>query len=154
MRLGLGVAGAIMALDQVTKWWIVEVVMNPPRVIPVTSFFNLVMGWNRGVSFGLFNTDSAINTWLLPALALAIVAALLYWLHRAESTRISVALGLVIGGALGNVVDRLHYDGVADFLDFYLGGYHWPAFNIADCGITLGAIVLVFDSLVAQPKKD
>lgn len=153
IRAGLAVAGGVMALDQATKWWIVEVVMQPPRVIEVLPVFNLVLGWNRGVSFGLFSGDSPILVWVLVALALAIVAVLVAWLRRAEGWWMVAAIGIVIGGALGNVVDRLRFGAVADFLDFHLGGYHWPVFNVADTGITVGAAVLVIDSLLADRKR-
>ncbi len=152
---GLAAAALVLGLDQGTKWWILEVVMQPPRVIPLTSFFNLVLGWNRGVSFGLFNSDSALNLWLLPFVALAIVVALLIWLSRVDGLLLGYAIGMVIGGAIGNVIDRLFRDqrAVADFLDFHFAGYHWPAFNLADTGITVGAAILIIDSLFMKPEK-
>ena len=145
--LGLTLAFVVLALDQVSKWWIVTEVMNPPRFIPIFPSFNLVMGWNRGVSFGIFDSDSPPNQWLLIALALVVVAVLLVWLKRDDSRVVSAALGMIVGGALGNVIDRIHYGAVADFLDFYIGDFHWPAFNVADTGITIGVIVLVLESL-------
>ncbi|HER27232.1 MAG TPA: signal peptidase II [Rhodospirillales bacterium] len=152
-RLGLWIALTVVIVDQLSKWWIVSMVMQPPRVIPVLPFFNLVMGWNRGVSFGLFNSDSALNDWLLPLIALVIVAFLLAWMWRAEKPLLAAALGSVIGGAIGNVIDRFNYGSVADFLDVYVAGYHWPAFNLADAGISIGAIILVVDSLFSGPEK-
>lgn len=152
-RRGLSVAAAVLVLDQVSKWWILEVVMQPPRTIPLAPFFNLVLGWNRGVSFGMFNSQSPLNAWILPILALAITVVLTLWLFRTDQRWISLALGLVIGGALGNLVDRLRFGAVADFLDLHLAGYHWPAFNVADTGITLGAAVLVLDALFGGPEK-
>ncbi len=153
MRKGLGVALLILGLDQATKWWIVERMMDPPRLIPVMPFFNLVMGWNRGVSFGLFNQDSPYNVWILTAIALIIVVVLVFWLRKAERQLVVVAIGMVIGGAIGNVLDRLRFGAVADFLDFYIAGYHWPAFNVADSGITIGAGLLVLDALFTGPEK-
>ncbi|MEQ8194073.1 MAG: signal peptidase II [Rhodospirillales bacterium] len=144
---GLAVASVVTVLDQLSKWWIVAKVMQPPQIIPVTPFFNLVMGWNRGISFGLFHGDSAFNDWGLPALALVIVAVLLVWLWRSGGVLVPLAIGLIVGGALGNVIDRLRHGAVADFLDFHVAGYHWPAFNVADTGITVGAVLLIFDSL-------
>ena len=152
--LGLKIVLLIFTLDQATKWWIVNEVMNPPRVIPVLPSFNLVMGWNRGVSFGIFDTASPPNQWLLIGLALIIVTVLLIWLKRADSRLISVALGLIVGGALGNVMDRIHSGAVADFLDFYVGDFHWPAFNVADAGITIGVVVLVLESFFVGSKND
>ncbi len=153
-RLGLGVAVIVLLVDQATKWWIVFSVMQPPRVIPMTPFFNIVLGWNRGVSFGLFNSDSPMNEWALPLVALVIVGFLLVWLLQAEKPSLAMALGSIIGGALGNVVDRFHYGAVVDFLDLYLAGYHWPAFNLADTGISIGAVILVVDSLFSGSDKN
>ncbi len=152
--LGLICGVIILVLDQITKWWIVTEVMYPPRLIPVFPSFNLVMGWNRGVSFGIFDSSSPPNQWLLISLALIIVTVLLIWLKRAESRLISTALGMIIGGALGNVLDRIHYGAVADFLDFYIGNFHWPAFNVADAGITIGVIVLVLESVLIGSEND
>jgi len=154
LPLGLVLALAILIVDQATKWWIVFDVMAPPRTIAVFPSFNLVMGWNRGVSFGMFDSDSPFNQWLLIALALIVVTVLAFWLKRAESRLIASALGLIIGGALGNVIDRVHFGAVADFLDVYIGQYHWPAFNVADAGITVGAAILVLDSLFTGSRKN
>ena len=145
--LGLIFGLVILGLDQISKWWIVTEIMQPPRYIPVFPSFNLVMGWNKGISFGIFDSSSPPNQWLLISLALMIVTALLIWLWRTDSRIISVALGMIVGGALGNVIDRIHYGAVADFLDFYIGDFHWPAFNIADAGITIGVIILVLESI-------
>lgn len=153
MGVGLAVAAGVLVLDQATKWWIVEVVMVPPREIPVLPVFNLVLGWNRGISFGLFNWDSDLGAWLFTGLALAIVCVLVAWMRRAEGRWMAATLGLIVGGALGNVIDRLRYGAVADFLDFHLAGYHWPAFNVADAGIAVGAAVLILESLFAGPKR-
>ena len=152
--LGLIIMFLVFTLDQVSKWWIVTEVMNPPRFIPVFPSFNLVMGWNRGVSFGMFDSASPPNQWLLIGLALIIVAVLLVWLKRANSRLISISLGMIVGGALGNVMDRIHYGAVADFLDFYIGNFHWPAFNVADAGITIGVIVLVLESYFVGSETD
>jgi signal peptidase II len=126
--------------------------MQPPRVIPITPFFNLVLGWNRGVSFGLFNTDSAINDWLLPVITAGIAFSLVVWLYRAERRRVAVGLALIVGGAVGNLIDRLRFGAVADFLDVHVFGWHWPAFNVADSGITIGAMVILADALLTREK--
>jgi signal peptidase II len=152
--LGLTLAFIVLTLDQASKWWIVTEVMNPPQFIPIFPSFNLVMGWNRGVSFGIFDSDTPPNQWLLIALALIVVSVLLVWLKREDSRLISAALGMIVGGALGNVLDRVHYGAVADFLDFYIGDFHWPAFNVADTGITIGVVVLVLESLFVGSKTD
>jgi signal peptidase II len=150
---GLLLALLVVAADQATKQWIISSVMVPPQVIEITSFFNLVLVWNRGVSFGLFNSGAPIGVWILSGLAVAIVSFLVVWLWRAESRLATVSLGLIIGGAIGNVIDRLHYGAVMDFLDFYIGGYHWPAFNVADSAITVGAVLFVSESLFGASEK-
>lgn len=159
MLRGLVVAALVIVSDQISKWWVMERVMRPdgvegtpfftPLRIAVTPFFDLVMAWNRGVSFGIGNTDGPWNALILSALALVIVAVMLVWLRKAAAPWLQVALGGIIGGALGNVIDRIRFGAVADFLDFHLAGYHWPAFNLADSAITVGAVILVFDSLFA-----
>ena len=157
LPLGLAAAVLVLVLDQVSKWWIIETVMRPPRVIPLTPFFNLVMGWNRGISFGLFNTDSPYNAWLLSAIALIIVAVLVVWIGRAEDRLTALLLGTIVGGALGIVADRMVHGAVADFLDVHLAGYHWPAFNVADSGISVAVVALLAKSLFAGrpgPKID
>jgi signal peptidase II len=150
--LGLGLAAAVIVLDQLSKWYVVAVVMAPPRIIEVTPFFNLVLTWNRGVSFGMLGGDSGVGWWLLSVVAVVIVGALVVWLRRADRPILAVALGLVIGGALGNVIDRLRLGAVADFLDFHAAGYHWPAFNLADSAITVGVIALVVPTLFGGRK--
>ncbi len=144
---GVGIAIAVIAFDQLTKWLLLNVVMAPPRLIEVTSFFNLAYVWNRGISFGLFNTDSPLNRWILPVVALLVVAFLLSWLRKAQHWLLITALGMVIGGAVGNVIDRAVYGAVFDFLDVHAYGYHWPAFNVADSAITVGVCLLIVDSV-------
>lgn len=149
---GVIIAVSVLVLDQVTKWWILYEVMQPPRAIEVTSYFNVVLAWNRGVSFGMFSSANEYGPYLLTGLALAIVLALGIWLYKAETRITALALGLIIGGALGNVIDRVQFGAVVDFLDFHVMGYHWPAFNVADSGICIGATMLILESLF-QPGK-
>lgn len=149
--VGLILAAVVIVLDQLSKWAIMEL-MRPPRVIGITPFFNLVVGWNRGVSFGLFNNDSPLNAWVLVIVALVIVVVLMIWLSKTDRLPVVVGLGLVIGGAIGNVIDRIRFGAVFDFLDLHAFGFHWPAFNVADSAITVGALVLVVDSLFAHPE--
>jgi len=163
-KLGLILAAVVVVFDQLTKWLIVEKVMRPdgmtqtpfftPASIEVTPFFNLVMTWNRGVSFGIFNDHGEWNALALSVLSAVIVAVLLVWLKKAEGRLVPLALGSIIGGALGNVVDRVRWGAVADFLDVHAMGWHWPAFNLADSAITIGAILLVLDSLLSRPNSD
>ena len=146
-------AALVAVVDQVSKWWILDQVMVPPRVIPVTGFFNLVLGWNRGVSFGLFNSDSPYNALVFAFLAMVIIGVLMVWLWRSTDRPTRVAIGLIVGGAVGNVIDRLQFGAVVDFLDFHAFGQHWPAFNVADSGIVVGAVVLVASSLFQRPDR-
>ncbi|ORE97035.1 MULTISPECIES: signal peptidase II [Aurantimonadaceae] len=149
LKLGLPLTLLSFLLDQATKWWILNHVMDPPQVIPVTGFFNLVLGFNTGVSFGLFGEAPA---WLLMAFTLAMVAGLLVWMTRTDSRLTAIALGLVVGGALGNLLDRLRHGAVTDFLDFYVGAYHWPAFNFADVAIVSGVGLLLIESVLAREE--
>ena len=142
----------IIAADQASKWWILELLADPPYAIVISEFFNLVRAWNRGVSFGLFNSDGQWNAIILSVVALVIVIALLIWLFRTDERPTIVAIGLVVGGALGNVIDRARFGAVFDFLDVHVMGWHWPAFNIADSAISIGAAVLIWDGLFGGAK--
>lgn len=152
--LGLSIAAIVIVLDQVTKYLIVHIVMSPPHLIEVTSFFNIVMVWNRGASFGLFSTQSQWTPVILGTVAVLISIALLVWLFRAKSRWLASALAFVIGGALGNAVDRVFYGAVADFLDFHAYGNHWPAFNVADIAISIGVVMLLFDGLLEKRRNN
>ncbi len=152
-RKGLIVSAVVLIVDWLTKWWIVSTVMQPPRIIEVTPFFNLVMGWNFGISFGFLNSTPTLSEWLLPMVIVVIAGALGVWLYRIDRLRPALSLGLIIGGAVGNLIDRLQYGAVADFLDFHAFGTHWPAFNAADSAITVGAVVLILDSLFVGDEK-
>ncbi|MFT5440655.1 MAG: signal peptidase II [Alphaproteobacteria bacterium] len=139
-------------LDQLSKWWILTIVMNPPKRIPLIEFFSLVLVYNRGVSFGIFNDAPDWARWALIVFAVLIAAALLIWMRYAESRLLALALGFVAGGAIGNVIDRIYYGAVVDFLDFHVGAWHWPAFNVADSAITVGVALLIVDSLKSDSK--
>jgi len=147
MRLGLTVAFLAAAVDQAVKAWVVGWLMAPPTVIKALPVLDLVLIWNRGVSFGLFNRESAYGRWILTAVAAVVIAVLLIWLRRGTSRFEAFALGLVIGGAVGNVIDRWVHGAVVDYLYFHLGGHYWPAFNLADAAITVGVALLLYDAL-------
>lgn len=151
--VGLWVAALVILADQATKWWIVTQVMRMPRQIEILPVFNVVLVWNRGASFGMLGRDGPWARWLLIALAASIGIALVVWIARTKSPWIAGALGLVLGGAAGNLLDRVRYGAVVDFLDFHLGTRHWPAFNVADSAITIGVILLLVDALIARPGK-
>lgn len=143
----------VIILDQMTKWWILTSVMTPPQRIPVTGIFDLVLVYNRGVSFGLLGGAPSWATAALIAFALLLSMALCIWMWRADSLLLGTALGFVVGGALGNVIDRFLHGAVVDFLDFHAAGYHWPAFNVADSAITIGVVILIIDSLKSKPAE-
>ena len=152
MLLGLCVAAAVFVIDQFTKYWVLNYVLETYTVIKVTSFFNIVNAWNTGVSFSMFSGDGYWKMVILCVLASAIVGFLLWWL-RNETHRLSqIALGMIIGGAIGNIVDRIRLGAVFDFLDFHWRTHHWPAFNAADAFISIGAVSLILFSFIN--KKD
>lgn len=154
VRLGLILAAAVLLLDQATKAWWLDVAARYPAGIEITPFFNLVMVWNRGVSFGLFNSgEAATQAWLLSAFAAALCVVLFLWLRRTHKLIVGLGLGLVLGGAVGNIIDRVRFGAVADFLDFHAFGWHWPAFNVADSAIVVGVGCLLADSLFTGPEK-
>ena len=124
--------------------------MNPPETIEVTSFFNLLLTHNRGVSFGMFPAGSDAGKWGLIVLALVISGFLIRWLYKSQDLISVIALGMIIGGAMGNVIDRVLIGAVIDFLDFHAFGTHWPAFNVADTAITVGAVTLIFESFITK----
>jgi len=147
---GLGIAAVVLVADQASKAWLLDLMeANQFRMIEVTGFFNLVMVWNPGVSFGMFATGSEGTRWLLTAVALVISAGLVWWLRRQTAWLAVVAIGLVIGGALGNAIDRIVFGAVADFFDFHVAGWSWPAFNVADSAITVGVLLLLLDAFLA-----
>ncbi len=151
-RLGLAVAAAVVIADQIAKWWAVGVLGEIPYGIEILPFFNLVLVWNRGISFGFFG-GGALPPWLLAVVALGVTLALVIWLRRVETRLLAAAIGLVIGGALGNVIDRFRLGAVADYLDFHWSGYHWPAFNLADSAISVGVVLLLLDALLIGDER-
>jgi signal peptidase II len=149
---GIAAALAALVLDQATKVGMLYGLhfrdMVPGEGVPVLPFFNLVMVWNPGVSYGLFPAHGPVGTALLALFSVAAVAGLGWWLWGAHRTVLTVGLGLVIGGAVGNLIDRLVYGRVADFFHFYYKGYDWYVFNVADCAITFGVGALLYDALL------
>ena len=119
----------------------------------MTGFFNLVMVWNKGISFGMLGEAVDTMRWVLVVFAVIVAIALLIWAKRLTSPLIGIAAGLIAGGALGNAIDRVNYGAVADFFDFHVAGYHWPAFNIADAGITIGVVLLIYDALLSRRQN-
>ncbi|WP_233864173.1 signal peptidase II [Paraburkholderia adhaesiva] len=143
----LGVALIVILVDQLTKIAITSV-FRYGEGRAVTSFLNLVLVYNRGAAFSFLATAGGWQRWAFTALGIVAALVICYLLKRHAGQRMfCTALALILGGALGNVIDRLMYGHVIDFLDFHVGGWHWPAFNVADSAITIGAVLLVFDEL-------
>jgi lipoprotein signal peptidase len=146
--LGLAIGAAILLLDQASKWWVRQVIDLPDRgSIAVLPVLNLTMVWNRGVTFGLLNS---FGPWSTPALALgaiAVVAALGVWLRRAERPLVAIAIGAIAGGAVGNVIDRIRFGAVVDFIHAHAFGYSWYVFNVADAAIVCGVAALIIDGM-------
>ena len=144
--VGLGLAACITVVDQATKVWALDGWFFPPRTIEVTSFFNLVAVWNSGISFGFLANHSEAMPYILTGFAIVVSLGLTIWLLRVHSRLLAAGLGLVIGGAVGNVIDRLRFQAVVDFIDLHAVGFHWPTFNVADAAITIGVGLLLLDS--------
>lgn len=163
----------VILADQLSKWAVTEKVIRPmgehasfgffswlaaaperlpPARIEIVPFFNIVMVWNEGVSFGLFNNLDVPIPVLLSAFSLLFSLAFVIWMLRTQSCATALSLALIVGGALGNVIDRLRFGAVVDFLDFYIGAWHWPAFNLADSCIVLGVLGLIVYSLFFEKR--
>ncbi|MDR0736295.1 MAG: signal peptidase II [Zoogloeaceae bacterium] len=144
------VAAAVLAADQASKSVILAYFRHGEQ-LPLTGFFNLTLVYNTGASFGLLANMGGWQRWLFTLLALGICLWILVMLWKHPRQRLqNTALALIMGGALGNVIDRLLHGAVVDFLDFHLAGWHWPAFNLADSGITAGAALLILGALLEQ----
>lgn len=152
--LGLLAAAIVLLADQASKWWVLNVLDLPGlRQVVVLPVLNLTMVWNTGVTFGLLN---GFGTWghiILAVIALAVVAALCLWLRRAESALTAVSVGSIAGGAVGNVIDRLRFGAVVDFIHAHIatpwGDISWYVFNVADAAIVCGVGALIIDSLLS-----
>lgn len=162
--IGFSLIPNFVIIDQLSKWLILDYILRPELGMPslglfewfknsdrlpfvsveLLPFFNLSMVWNQGVSFGLFQND---NPWPLTILAGLIALGFSFWLARSKNWIEICALSMVIGGAIGNIIDRMHFGAVADFFDFYIGNSHYPAFNIADSLISVGIVMLLIYSL-------
>jgi len=170
-------AFGVLIADQVSKWFVMEHIIVPklPNAarsplsltewytqtlerlpyaeIKVTPFFNWVMVWNHGISFGMFNQATDYGPMILVALAAIISVWFLIWLFRTDSFWQSLSISFVLGGAIGNAIDRLRFEAVIDFLDFHAMGYHWPAFNIGDSAIVIGVFILVVFTFKSDPSE-
>ena len=155
LRLGVALATAVFVLDQVTKFW-AERALTLYAPVEITGFFNLTLVYNPGAAFSFLSTAGGWQRWMFSGIALAAVTLILFWLARLpRDARLSIlSLGLILGGAVGNLVDRLRLGKVVDFLDFHYAGLHWPAFNVADAAITVGAVCLIIATFTEQARED
>jgi signal peptidase II len=152
--LGIIAALVVMAADQASKWWVLHVIDLPAiGQIVLLPVLNLTFVRNSGVTFGLLTGFGQWGSLALAAVALAVVAALAIWLRRAESRLVAVALGAIVGGALSNVVDRLRFGYVVDFIHAHVGAWSWYVFNLADAAIVCGVAALVLDSLLPRARR-
>ena len=156
LRTGLLAALAVLVLDQASKLWLLDVFNLGHRgVVSVTPFFDLVLAWNPGISFGWFQNDGATAQIVLMLVKAVAVIVLAVWMARSRTLLATLALGLIIGGAIGNAIDRFAYGAVVDFALFHvqIGGntFNWYVFNLADVAIVAGVAALLYDSLLGVP---
>jgi signal peptidase II len=153
-RLGYIVAALVFLLDQASKYWVLEVIHLPERgFIDVLPVFRLTFVGNVGVSMGLFAAGTDLSRWLLTAVTTGIAIAVALWIRKETQRAEVIALGLVLGGAVGNIVDRVRFGYVVDFLHFFWREYSFWVFNVADAGITLGVLVLLVRALLSPKEK-
>jgi len=151
-NIGVYLAAIVAIIDQFTKNWFMRITTDTEPVIRLSSFLNLRLGMNKGVTFGLLNSYGEWMPFILIGVAIAILLLLLRWLKGVKTAYAGFGLGFVMGGAVGNVIDRLRFGAVIDFIDFHYAGYHWYTFNVADSAIVLGVGLLLLESFVLSRK--
>ena len=152
MLWGFATALIVLVLDQASKWWVLHGLDLPAlQRVRITPFLDFTMVWNPGVTFGLLRQGGDWGPWLLAGVALVVAALLCVWMRRAERRFTAVALGAIAGGAVGNVVDRLRFGAVVDFIHLHAGGYSWYVFNVADSAVVCGVAALVIEGLLPRP---
>ena len=156
-HIGLLIAAAVLVFDQAVKAlflyglnWIASLDGPPVQPIEVTPFLNFVMVWNQGISYGMLQATSDFHRWILVFFAIGVIGFLIWWLHGVRDLRLAQAVGLIIGGAVGNVIDRILYGAVADLFHFHAFGYDWYVFNIADVAVVLGVTVMGLDLVLGE----
>ncbi len=151
LKRWLAIAALVVVVDQITKQAI-EHYFDFGGSLALTSFFNLVLAYNSGAAFSFLADAGGWQRWFFTAVALLASAIIVYLMRKhADEPRFCLALSLILGGALGNLIDRILLGHVVDFLDFHAAGYHWPAFNVADLAISVGAVILVVESFRRKP---
>ncbi|MGO9547609.1 MAG: signal peptidase II [Rhodomicrobium sp.] len=152
--LGAGIAAAAAAADQLHKAWTIALfAAKSVHKIALAPFFDLVLAWNPGISYGLFKQDSQAGRWALAAFSVIAVFGLFYWLAHLQTRVAAISLGLIMGGALGNAIDRIRFGAVVDYFSFHIGSFHWYIFNLADVAIVAGVAGLLFDSFRSSHKS-
>jgi signal peptidase II len=153
-RQAMALVVATLIVDQLSKQLLLDFLQQAGAVVSVIDgFFRLVIVWNRGVSFGLLGGDRPLPPWLLSGVAIAVCIGLFIWLRRTDRPLTGWGIGLVMGGAIGNVIDRARWGAVFDFADFHVNQWHWPAFNVADSAIVVGVGLMLIDSLIGERQR-
>lgn len=152
--LGFSAALITLVLDQATKLYTLFVfdlpVKEPAEIAP---FINLIVVWNRGISYGLFQQNSDLGRWALVVISILASIGLSIWIRRTTAKLLATSLGLIVGGAVGNVIDRIAYGAVFDFIQFHIGSWSWYVFNVADAAIVAGVIGLLYDSFLLEGRR-
>jgi signal peptidase II len=151
-----GMAAALLAAlaDQLFKFWMIGALQaSPAKKVVLAPFFDLVMAWNPGISYGLLKQDSDAGRWALIAVSVLAVLGLAYWLAQLQHRLPALSVGLIIGGAAGNLADRIRFGAVADFFSFHVASFYWYIFNLADVAIVAGVAGLLWDSLTGSHKS-
>jgi signal peptidase II len=150
--LAIVLASMVIVIDRVTEQVVLSYIRDNSEIIRIAPFFNLVWVGNEGISFGILQ-GLPYGQYLISVFALMITGFFFMWLLRSRSLWMGCALGLIIGGAVGNTIERLMFGHVIDVLDFHVAGYHWPAFNLTDSAIFIGVVLIVFYELFRKPNK-
>lgn len=143
-RAAFALAALVLVIDQIVKWWIIEIVQLESRIsVPVLPFLSLTWVENRGVSMGMLEADGEVGRWFLVALTGFIATVVAFWIRRERQWPEALALGLVLGGALGNIIDRIRFGYVVDFVHLHAGQWSFYVFNVADAAISVGVVILL-----------
>ncbi|MCZ8375400.1 MAG: signal peptidase II [Beijerinckiaceae bacterium] len=149
LRIGLGIALACLLADQASKLWLIYgTTLRLTYPWPVLPFIDFTVVWNRGISYGLFQQDSEAGRWFLAAFKIAAAIFLTFWLRKSANRPETVGIGLIIGGAIGNAIDRILHGAVFDFVHFHIGTFSWYVFNIADAAIVFGVLCMLLGQLL------
>ena len=153
-KQAMGIVALTLLADQGSKELLLRYLLKAEASVQVLdNFFRLVIVWNPGVSFGFLGGEQALPAWVLSLVAVAVCVGLFVWLRRVDRPLIGWGIGLVMGGAIGNVIDRARWGAVFDFADFHVGQWHWPAFNVADSAIVVGVGLMLVDSLLGEKQR-